>query len=265
MLALIAGEGALPAKLMAAQATPPLICELEGFESGLSPDPLVFRIERLGGFLAELTERGVTEVCFAGAIRRPPLDPSLVDAATMPLVPRMMQALQAGDDAALRTVIAFFEEAGFAVRAAHELVPELLPQAGVPTDAQPSDRNKQDAARAADRATLLAPADIGQALVVASGQVLAVEALGGTDWMLASLAGDRRPPGPSGGILYKAPKHGQDRRIDLPVIGPATVASARAAGLSGIVIAAGGVMVLDLQETIDAANAAGVFLWVRPE
>ncbi|MEL6643615.1 MAG: UDP-2,3-diacylglucosamine diphosphatase LpxI [Pseudomonadota bacterium] len=264
MLALIAGQGALPARLVGALDTQPLICELDGYPSGLTDTPLVFRVETLGSFIAELRERGVDEVCFAGAIGRPALDPGLIDAATLPLVPRMMQALQAGDDAALRIVIAFFEDAGMVVRAAQDLMPELLPAAGVLSQAKPSDTDHKDAVRGAEVAAAMAQADIGQALVVAGGQVLAVEALGGTDWMLHTLAGDQRPAGPSGGILYKAPKAGQDRRIDLPVIGPETVAGAQAAGLSGIVIEAGGVMVLDQGDTIKAADAAGLFLWVRP-
>ncbi|MEO0702875.1 MAG: UDP-2,3-diacylglucosamine diphosphatase LpxI [Pseudomonadota bacterium] len=263
MLALIAGEGRLPAVLAASQETPPLICELDGFPSGVSDAPLVFRIEQLGNFLADLTGRGVTEVCFAGAIRRPPLNPAQVDAATMPLVPRMMQALQSGDDAALRMVIAFFEEAGLTVRAAHDVLPDLLPVEGVLTAAHPGARDERDAERATDVARVMAVADVGQALVVAAGQVLALEAAGGTDWMLRTLGGDRRPEGPSGGLLYKAPKEGQDRRVDLPVIGPETIAGAAAAGLSGIVIEAGGVMVLDRDATVRAADDAGLFLWVR--
>ena len=111
--------------------------------------------------------------------------------------------------------------------------------------------------------TAVGPADIGQGCVVVAGQALAIEALGGTDWMLDSLAGNRRPAGPSGGILYKAPKPGQDRRADLPVIGPQTMAGVKAAGLSGIVIEEGGVIVLDQAATIGAADAAGLFLWVR--
>ena len=65
-------------------------------------------------------------------------------------------------------------------------------------------------------------------------------------------------------MLFKGPKPGQDRRIDLPAIGPATVAGAAAAGLAGIAVEAGGVMILDRAETIAAADAAGLFLWVRP-
>jgi hypothetical protein len=72
-------------------------------------------------------------------------------------------------------------------------------------------------------------------------------------------------PNPKGarGVLYKAPKPGQDRRIDLPAIGPDTIRNAAAAGLAGIAIAAEGVLILDYAATVAAADAAGLFLWAR--
>jgi DUF1009 family protein len=72
-------------------------------------------------------------------------------------------------------------------------------------------------------------------------------------------------PDPNGarGVLYKAPKPGQDRRVDLPALGPRTVAHAAAAGLAGIAWAAGGVILLDRPATIAAAQEAGLFLWAR--
>ncbi|MYF89777.1 MAG: LpxI family protein, partial [Boseongicola sp. SB0676_bin_33] len=73
---------------------------------------------------------------------------------------------------------------------------------------------------------------------------------------------DRRPDG-SGGIFAKAPKPGQDRRVDLPTIGPGTATCVADAGLGGIVIEAGGVMVLDREESVQVADDAGIFLWVR--
>ena len=83
--------------------------------------------------------------------------------------------------------------------------------------------------------------------------------------MLKSLMQDgaRLPELPTGGILMKAPKASQERRIDLPAIGPDTVAAAAQLGLNGIVIEAGGVMVIDPDATIAAANGTGLFLWVR--
>lgn len=271
MIALIAGQGMLPALVagrLAAEGRAMRVCELEGFPA----DPAVapgaertrFRIERLGSFIADLTASGATEVVFAGAVRRPPVDPGMIDPATMPLVPRMLAAIEGGDDATLREVLAIFEEGGLAIRAATDLVPELLPEPGLLTLASPGKRDEGDARRAAAITAALGVADVGQACVVSRGQALAVEALPGTDAMLASLPGLRASADlPEGGLLYKAPKPGQDRRIDLPAIGPDTVTGAAEAGLAGLVIEAGGVMVLERTETVARADAAGLYLWVR--
>lgn len=261
MLALIAGQGDLP-RVLADAAGPDLIFEMEGFPSGL-PNTRSFRVEKLGSFFKLLKAEGVTDVCFAGAMQRPKLDAKKVDLATMPLVPRIMGALGKGDDALLRVVIGLFEERGMAVRGAHEVVPDLLPPEGCPTRAQPGERDRKDADRAREIQHALGAADVGQACAVAAGQALALEALGGTDHMLAGISGGQRPDGPSGGIFFKAPKPGQDRRIDLPVIGRHTVAGVQAAGLNGLVLEAGGVMVLDIAGVVAACDAAGVFLWIR--
>ncbi|NIY99381.1 LpxI family protein, partial [Salipiger sp. HF18] len=69
--------------------------------------------------------------------------------------------------------------------------------------------------------------------------------------------------GAEGGVLYKAEKPGQDTRVDLPVIGPRTARGAIRAGLAGIVVSAGGVMVLDRDEVLSLLDEAGLFLWVR--
>ena len=79
--------------------------------------------------------------------------------------------------------------------------------------------------------------------------------------MLATL--EHRPDNTTGGTYYKAPKPGQDRRIDLPAIGPDTVHAAADAGLYGIAIEAGGVMILDRAKCVELADKLGLFLWVR--
>ena len=153
-LCLIAGQGRLPGLLverLEAMGQAPVLAELDGFamENRGDRPVIVFRIETLGSFLADLVSRGVTQVCFAGAIGRPRLEPGRVDRATLRLVPRMMMALRQGDDAALRVVLAVFQEAGIAVRAAHEVLPDLLPPHGVATRARPDEHAKRDAKRAA--------------------------------------------------------------------------------------------------------------------
>jgi UDP-2,3-diacylglucosamine hydrolase len=303
MFAVVAGTGALPGivvnKLLA-RGESVLICEVAGVVPDLPAGlpRLAFGLETLGTFLETLPRMGVAHVCLAGAVRRPRLDPTRLDAATMPLVPRMMAAMGKGDDGALRELLALIEERGMAVVAAADLAPDLLPPSGVLTVRQPDERQTADARRGETEIAAMGRADVGQACVVLSGQIIAREDVTGTDAMLARLSS--RPPvaqddadpffapldgmgdligaaadwlsGPGGqaalpghnAILFKAPKPTQDRRVDLPVIGPETAMAAQKAGLAGIVIEAGGVMVLDLAATVDALEAKGLFLWVRP-
>lgn len=261
MLALIAGSGALPGELVARLADRPLICAMSGFAPTSVEAEVTFRLEQLGSFLIKLKSRGVTEICMAGGVGRPSIDPAAIDAATMPLVPVLQAALVAGDDGALRAVIGIFEQVGFTVRAAQEVAPDLLMSAGVPTKVQPGELDKADAMRGAEVVAAMSAADIGQSCAIRARQAIAVENTFGTDWMLQSL--QNRPDG-SGGLLFKAPKPAQDLRADLPTIGPATVELAAKAGLSGIAIEADGVIVLAQDEVIAAADRLGLFLWLRP-
>ena len=264
-IAVIAGRGGLAAIVAAALETP-LVAALEGFApDGLLPD-LTFRVERLVPFLDHLTDQGVTRVVFAGAVQRPRLDPALFDPATARLVPHLLSAMQGGDDAALRGVIAIFEDFGLEVVGVDQVAPDLVPGPGILAGTV-TEGDRRDAARAAAIVQALGAVDVGQGAVVAQGLCLGVEALPGTDAMLDFVAhtGATLRPDPKGarGLLYKAPKPGQDRRVDLPAIGPATVAQAAAAGLAGIAWAAGGVLLLDRAATIAAAQESGLFLWSR--
>lgn len=294
-LALICGQGRLPRIVAEAQSQRPLVCVLTGFEpDGLSAD-LTFHLETLGSLLDSLKGRGVTQVCLCGAIRRPPVDPARLDAKTAPLVPRLQTALTSGDDGALRIVMALFEEAGFAIAAVHDLVPDLLPASGVLTLKSYDPQNSIEAAMGERTVAAMGARDAGQACVVRGDSIVAREDAAGTDAMLTRLARDRANSSgdflsnpisaasdmfggllgdatdwltgggtaSEGGILFKAPKPGQDRRADLPVIGTGTPDAVAAAGLSGVVIEAGGVMILDRAKTVARCDALGLFLWVR--
>jgi DUF1009 family protein len=262
--AIIAGRGALPAALMAAMGKRPFVAALEGFApAGVEPD-LAFRVERLVPFLRRLEDEGVTRVCFAGAVERPRLDPALFDPDTATMVPRLLAAMGQGDDATLREVLAIFEEAGFALAGVQEIAPDLVPGAGV-LCGEVTERDRADAARAASIVAALGQVDVGQGAVVQQGLCLAVEALPGTDAMLAGVAAIPAALRPAGarGVFYKAPKPAQDRRIDLPALGVETVRRAAAAGLGGIAFQAGGVICLDLAGMVAEAQARGIFLWAR--
>jgi DUF1009 family protein len=263
--AIIAGHGRLPAALAAGMDETPLVAALDGFSpEGLTVD-LTFRVERLVPFLRALERDGIGQVIFAGAVTRPRLDPALLDEGTASLLPRLMQAMAAGDDATLRVVIALFEEFGFTVAGVEDVAPALLPGAGILAGTVTA-RDEADADRAAAIVAALGAVDVGQGAVVAQGLCLGVEALPGTDVLLAQVAdiGTLRPdPARGRGVFYKAAKPGQDRRIDLPTIGPDTLGGTAAAGLGGIVFQAGSVICLDLPEMKRLADRLGLFIWAR--
>lgn len=263
--AIIAGQGRLPAALAMAMAAPPLVAALDGFTpEGITVD-LTFRVERLVPFLRALERDGIGQVIFAGAVTRPRLDPALLDEATAGLLPRLMQAMAAGDDSTLRVVIELFEEFGFQVVGVEEVAPTLLPGAGVLAGTI-SARDEADAMRAESIVAALGAVDVGQGAVVAQGLCLGVEALPGTDALLAQVAaiGGLRPdPARGRGLFYKAAKPGQDRRIDLPTIGPETVRAVAAAGLGGLAFQASSVICLDLDQMKQLAAKLGLFLWAR--
>lgn len=269
-LAIIAGTGALPALLAQAQTSTgrkTIVAGIEGYTvEGIDPD-LFFRVERLAPFLRSLLDQSVEEVVFAGAVRRPRLDPSLFDPETAALVPRILPMLQQGDDGLLRAVIALFEDAGLKVVGVADVAPDLVPTAGVLGSVEPSRADRKDAGRGAEILAALGALDLGQGVVVAQGLCLGVEALPGTDALLRGVAAmdaaTRPDPAKGRGVFCKAPKPGQDRRIDLPTLGPRTVKGAAAAGLAGIAFEAGGVLMLDRAAMIAEADKLGLFLWAR--
>ncbi len=262
MIALIAGTGDLPGVLAArlvAAGDPPVICAMAGFPPDV-PGHLPrfdFRLETLGSLLSTLAMTGVTRLCLAGAVRRPEIDPAAVDAATAALIPALSAAMGKGDDGTLRAIIALLESRGFTVVGAGDIAPDLILPEGVATRATPGEDLRAAAGLAQARIAEMGRADSGQACVVRDGAVLAEEGPEGTDALIAGL-----PPG-QGGFLFKAPKPGQELRADMPVIGPRTAMLAAEAGLDGIVIEAGGVLVIDPDQTIAILDGLGLFLWIR--
>jgi hypothetical protein len=255
--AIIAGTGALPSLLVA--EAPACVVAFEGIHVATEgAGRIEARFERLGRLFDDLKAAGVGEVCFAGAMLRPRLDPDEADDETRALMPRLAKAMGQGDDALFRDVVALFEERGFVVIGARDIRPDLVAQTGcLAGEALP----QEDVARARSVLAALGPLDVGQGVVAGRGQVLGIETLQGTDAMLRFVA--ETAPG-SGGVFVKRPKPGQDLRIDMPAIGPETVRGAAAAGLSGIEIAAGTVLVLERPEVLSACAETGLSLWAAP-
>ncbi len=221
--------------------------------------------EKPGRLFSDMHRVGCTEVVFAGGMRRPKLNPLRFDLKMLRILPKVLAGLRSGDDAALRLAAGIFEAEGFRLVAAQQLLADLVSPAGVLTFTSPSEADLQDIERARAIVSALGAVDVGQAAVVAQGICLGLETIQGTDRLLnfVAVGGEEFRPDPNGakGVLFKAPKPGQDRRMDLPTVGPQTIRNAMDAGLAGIAVEADGALMLDLPQMLRIANDAGFFIY----
>ena len=221
-----------------------------------------------GKFLRLVRAAGCRDVVFIGSLVRPSLWQVRIDFTTLKFLPRVLSAFRGGDDHLLSNIARLFEQHGFRLLGAHEVAPEILVPEGTLGRVQAVERDRADIALGLDYLRATGPFDVGQAVVVAGKHVLAVEAAEGTDQMLARVAEMRangRVRSASGsGVLVKAPKPGQDRRFDLPSIGPQTVDGVARAGLAGIAVVAGSTIVAEPALLYPAADRANIFVIGTP-
>jgi UDP-2,3-diacylglucosamine hydrolase len=208
------------------------------------------------------------DLVFIGTLVRPALSEIRLDWATLRVIPRVLAAFRGGDDHLLSGIGGILEQDGFRMVGIKDVAPDVLMPEGCLTRASPDENAMADIARGRELLHALSPFDIGQAAIVIDGHVVGVEDIEGTDGLLARVArlrveGRIRAKSPRG-VLVKAPKSGQDLRFDLPTMGPRTIEGAAAAQLAGIAIVAGNTIVVEPQTTIEAADAAGVFVTGLP-
>jgi DUF1009 family protein len=268
-LGIVAGGGALPLEVAQdclAVGRPIFVVRLKGFaEPRLAEYPGAdIGLAELGKCFKTLKREGCTSVCFAGAVDRPDFKTLKPDLRGLAALPGAIAAARKGDDGLLRFMIREFEREGFRVEGAHEVSRGLTLKEGPLGRHAPKAEHQADIVRALDVARAIGRLDVGQGAVVVHGLVLAVEAQEGTDAMLRRCAelplAVRGTPETPAGVLAKAPKPIQERRVDLPAIGLATVHRAAKAGLAGIVGEADGLLVLDRDAVIEAADELGLFI-----
>lgn len=263
-MGIIAGGGPLPgrvAEAASAAGRSVFVVALEGYaeRAVVMAFPHAFaRLGAAGRTIALLHDAGCRDIVIVGPVRRPSLLHLRPDAEGARLLSRIGRAAFGGDDGFLAAIVRVLGDEGFRVIGAHEVLTEAVPGPGLLSRAAPDAAALLDVERAIAVVRALGSVDVGQGCVVQQGIVLAVEAIEGTDQMLARAAGLARP-GP-GGVLVKLVKPGQDRRADLPTIGPRTLDAAAAAGLRGVAFEAGGTLFTDRAGCISRADQAGLFL-----
>ncbi len=265
-LGILAGGGELPARLIAACRQSGRPFHVIAFDGHAEPERLGdapaswVRLGEAGTGISILKQQGCAELVMAGPVRRPTLKDLRPDWRTTRFFAKLGLAAL-GDDGLLRAVVRELEGEGFRVVGVDEVLGDILAEDRLYTRAAPDDQAEADIARAAQVARGLGALDVGQAVVVQQGIVLAVEAIEGTDAMLSRCATVRRE-GP-GGVLVKLKKPGQDQRLDLPTIGLHTVRNAHAAGLRGICVEAGGALIVGREAVAAEADRLGLFVLGR--
>jgi len=267
-LAIIAGGGTLPSALADAAVAQGRAVHVIGIrgeaDAKISRFPHTWlKWGEVGKLFATLDDQGCRDLVIIGSVSRPDLANVRFDFGAIKNLPFLLGLGVGGDDQVLSSVVRFLEGKGYRVRGAGEVAPELLAAEGTLGAKAPSPEDRADIEAGFRVVSALGRLDVGQAAVVVKGRVLAVEAAEGTNAMLARCDEMRKGAGRRrglAGVLVKAPKPGQEERVDLPTIGPETVEMAAQAGLAGIAVAAGRVLIADRDATIAAAGQHGLFL-----
>jgi DUF1009 family protein len=272
-VAIICGGGAFPAAVADAvtkRGREVYLFLLRGFaDPALERYPHEWvKLGSLAKFVRVTKKRGGNELVIIGSVVRPRLSQVGFDWKSALLLPRIAKMYLGGDDTLLSGIAKIFAQNGLTLRGPHEVAPEILMPAGLATNLEPDAQEREDIEVGGNLLRAIGAFDVGQAVVIAGRRVVAIEGAEGTAEMLARVAEMRR----NGrlrlrereGVLVKLPKPSQDRRVDLPAIGHETIMQAKGAGLAGIAVEAQGSLVLDPQQFIEEAEAAGLFVTALP-
>ncbi|HEY0107903.1 MAG TPA: UDP-2,3-diacylglucosamine diphosphatase LpxI [Rhizomicrobium sp.] len=210
----------------------------------------------VGRTLGLLRAHDCREVVFAGYVARPNFFKLRYDRKGLSWFAPVLWAMRKGDNTLLGAMVSLFEREGIRIIGVADVAPWLQIEEGPLGRVAPTPDDEKDIALAMAKARAQGVRDVGQAVIVRDGAVIAVEGMDGTDAMLARLGA--LPPGR--GVLAKALKPIQDRKTDLPTIGVATVKNAAACGLAGIAIEAHTALVLGKTAVAEAADALGLFV-----
>ncbi len=269
-LVLVAGGGDYPlqlARILANRGERPFIAAIDGVADPAAfgdADVQSYRLGQLGRLLEELRRRDIADMVMLGGLPRPSFGALRPEASTLKYLPYFAKAFRGGDDHLLSGVVRFFEQQGFRVHGPAEIAPELTAPQGPLGRRQVSAEQRELLQRGFSLLDALSPFDVGQAAILADHRVVAIEAAEGTDAMIrrvTDLVGrGKLKIGKGDGVLVKTPKVGQDLRLDMPAIGPDTLRNIAEAGLSGIGVRAGRVLVGDRDALGRLADQLGLFV-----
>lgn len=222
-------------------------------------NPILISYGGVEQLISKLNFSNIKQLVFVGAVNKPNFQQMKVDKTATILLAKILANKILGDNAVLKTVINFLASRGFDVLAIEDLLDDLVVNAGVIGNIKPNKEQIDDINLGISAIKHFSKFDVGQAVVVAQKQIIAVEAIEGTDSMLErcstiDLLKNQKA------ILVKMPKIRQNRKVDLPTIGLTTLEKCLIANINGIIIAKKQSLIICKAEVIDFANANNIFL-----
>lgn len=212
------------------------------------------RLAQVDKIIRAFTQAGVKRAAMAGGIGRVrAFTEARPDLGAMRILSRLRSMR---DDALLRAIAGYFESHGITIVAPTDWLAEALCPEGHLAGPRLKPEQERDVALGREVATLLGQADVGQTVVVRDGNVLALEAVEGTDEAIRR--GGKY--GGAGAVVVKRCKPGQDLRFDLPAVGPRTLEVMREVGARVLALEVGKTVLLETPELFAAAEKAGITL-----
>lgn len=208
-------------------------------------------IGQLGECIGLLREAGVTQAVMAGQVKHTKLFDIHPDRALEAVLARLATN---STDSLISGVADALRDEGISLIDSTALLMPLMAGEGALTRRPPDPDEHRDFEFGYRIADAIAGLDVGQTIVVKRAAVVAVEAMEGTDAVIAR-AGQLAGPG---GRVIKVAKPNQDMRFDVPVVGVSTIAAMATAGATALSVDAGRTLMIDGEAIVRAADAAGV-------
>jgi DUF1009 family protein len=226
--------------------------DLEAAAAAPAPVP-IHRVSlgHLGTCLQILQQAGVTHAVMAGQVKHTKIFGVLPDLTFMRLLATLTTR---NTDALIGAVADVMRDRGIELMDSTALLTPLLAEAGVMTARRPTEAETASLTFGYRMADTIAGLDIGQTIAVKQSAVVAVEAMEGTDAVIAR-AGELAGPGV---VLVKVAKPRQDMRFDVPIVGVPTIQAMARVGSSVLSLDAGMALMFDKTAMIAAADAAGI-------
>ncbi|CAO5676100.1 MAG: UDP-2,3-diacylglucosamine pyrophosphatase LpxI [Holosporales bacterium] len=268
MFGIIAGQGDLPLEIIDhfIKNKTPFVCA--GIENSTNPkildlENIPFKeipLGQFGAFIDFFKSHTVKKIVLAGSVKRPNIFSLNLDPLAKNLLKNVGLSILKGDDGLLSAIISIFEQHGFDVVSAKDILSSLTLQPGIWTKCHPTAEDEEDINTGIHILKEISKLDIGQAVIIERGLVLGIEAIEGTKALIERILPLKRTN--EFGVLVKMAKINQSFKADLPTIGVETIESVHQSKLKGIAIESHGTQILNREAVIQKSNDYGLFLKV---